>query len=55
MQLPVHRVLQQTPWAQKPEVQSVPAMHAAPIGFFPQLPITHRFGARHSAAVEQLV
>jgi len=54
-QRPVQALPQQTPCAQKPELQSLAAMQAAPVGFLPQLPITHRFGVRHSAAVEQLV
>jgi hypothetical protein len=37
MQLPVHAVRQQTPWAQNPLLHSVPAAQAAPSGFRPQL------------------
>jgi len=36
-QFPVHAVLQQTPWAQKPLLHSLPAPHAAPSGLRPQL------------------
>ena len=53
-QMPLHALPQQTPCSQKPDMQSLAAMHDAPVGFLPQLPFTHRFGARHSAWVEQL-
>jgi hypothetical protein len=55
MQVPTQVVPQQTPCAQFPEVHSDPAVQAAPVGFLPQLPLTHWLGAMHSAAVEQVV
>jgi hypothetical protein len=43
-QVPVQAVAQQKPWAQKPELHSAPAPHAAPMGFLPQLPPMQVFG-----------
>jgi hypothetical protein len=37
-QRPSQAVMQQVPWAQIPELQSVSAPQLAPIGFLPQLP-----------------
>jgi len=54
-QVPVQVELQQTPCAQKPEPQSVAKVHAAPIGFFPQLPPVQTLGETQSAVVLQVV
>ena len=54
MQVPVQAVWQQTPCAQMPLAQSVPAMHAAPSGFLPQLPPVQTFPAEQSAFVLQV-
>lgn len=54
MQFPVQAVWQQTPCAQMPLPQSVPAVQAAPSGFLPQLPPLQTFPAEQSALVEQL-
>lgn len=53
-QLAVQVVAQQTPCAQMPLAQSVPAMHAAPSGFLPQLPPVQTFPAEQSAFVLQV-
>ena len=54
MQVPVQAVWQQTPCAQMPLAQSVPAMHAAPRGYLPQLPPVQTFPAEQSAFVLQV-
>jgi hypothetical protein len=54
-QVPVQVVVQQTPWAQLPELHSVSPPHAAPIGLRPQLFPLHTFGDAQSAAVAQVV
>ena len=41
LHVPAQAMPQQTPCAQMPEWQSLPAAHVAPIGFLPQLPETH--------------
>ena len=50
LQVPVHAVAQQTFWAQIVDAHSLPAVHAAPGGFGPQLPFTHAAPATQSAA-----
>lgn len=42
MQVPVHAVLQQTPWAQWPVPQSESVVQVAPAVFFAQLPPTQK-------------
>ena len=54
MQLSAHAVRQQTPCAQKPLLQSLPAAHEAPSGLRPQLEAVQTFPVVHSAEVEQL-
>ena len=49
MQVPVQAVWQQTPCAQMPLPQSVPAVQAAPSAFLPQLPPLQTFPAEQSA------
>jgi hypothetical protein len=55
MQVPVQAVLQQTPWAQKPDWQAVPAPQGEPGGSLPQLPPVQEFGETQSEAVVQVV
>jgi hypothetical protein len=40
LQVPEQAAMQQRPWAQMVEKHSSSAPHGAPIGFFPQLPLT---------------
>jgi hypothetical protein len=54
-QVPVHALAQQNPCAQKPELHSAAAPHAAPIGFLPQLMALQLLGDVQSAVVEQVV
>ncbi len=54
-QVPVQAVPQQTPCSQKLELHSGPPPHAAPIGFFPQLPLRQLLGAMQSASPLQMV
>jgi hypothetical protein len=54
-QVPVHAVAQHTPCAQLPELHSAAAVHAAPLGFLPQLIIAQVLGATQSALVAQVV
>lgn len=49
--VPVHAVVQHTPWAQKFELHWAGIVHAAPIGSLPQLMPTQLFGATQSVAV----
>ena len=51
MHAPVHAVSQQTPWAHKPEVQSLPVAHSAPRGLRPQDPLMQNSPVAHSALV----
>jgi hypothetical protein len=53
--VPVHAALQHTPWAQKPELHSVPAAQVAPMAFLPQLPALQTLGLLQSALVVQVV
>ena len=53
MQVTVHDVWQQTPWAQIPLRQSGPAAHAAPSGSLPQLPLVQTLPAEQSPPVVQ--
>ena len=55
LQVAVHAVEQQTPWAHKPESQSVGWLQAAPIGERPQLAFMHSAGETHSLLPEQVV
>src|SRR5262245_24536025 len=52
-QVPLHAVAQQTPFAQKPDAQSLAFAQAAPGGFGPQLPLTHTAPPTQSALVVQ--
>jgi hypothetical protein len=47
-QLPSQRVLQQIPWAQKPDAQSWSRPHRLPMGCLPHDPPVQMFGAEHS-------
>jgi len=49
-QVPLHAVVQQTPWAQKPDRHSPLAAHAAVTPFFAQLPPMQVKGATQSAS-----
>jgi hypothetical protein len=51
LQVPVQAVAQQKPCAQKPELHSASAAHAALIGLRPQLPLLQVLGDAQSAAV----
>ena len=53
--VPAQAVAQQTPWAQKPELQSVPAPQVAPTGLRPQLPLVQVREGPQSASVWQAV
>jgi hypothetical protein len=53
-QVPVQAVSQQTPCAQKPDTQDAAAVHAAPGGSLPQLPLAQTLGATQSAFVVQV-
>ncbi len=55
MQVPVQAVLQQTPCAQKPDWQAVPAVQAEPGGSLPQLLLVQEFGETQSVLVLQVV
>jgi hypothetical protein len=54
-QLAVQAVRQQTPWAQKPDMQSVAFAQTAPGGRFPHDPFTQTLPAEHCALVEQVL
>jgi len=54
-QLPVHVPMQQTPWAQLPELHSPLPAHAVPSDFRPQLPVLQTLGDAQSALVVQVV
>jgi hypothetical protein len=54
-QLPVQAVPQQTPSTQKPERHWSLLVQSWPSPNFPQLPLTQRLGAVHSASVVQLI
>ena len=54
-QVPVQAVLQQYPWAQKLELQSVLAAQAEPIGYFPQLVAVQTLGDVQSVLPPQVV
>lgn len=47
MQASVHALLQHTPWAQKPDLHSVPAPQLAPGGLRPQEALVHTFPEAH--------
>ena len=51
MQVPVHAVSQQTPWAQNVDTQDAPVVQGAPGGNLPQLPPVQTLGATQSALV----
>jgi hypothetical protein len=55
MHVPVQALLQQTPWAQNPDAQAVPAVQVAPGGSFPQLLLTQELGETQSVFIEQVV
>ena len=52
-QVPLHALVQQTPWAQIADAHSLPAAQAAPGGFGPQLPFTHAAPPTQSASPAQ--
>ncbi len=54
MQVPAQALLQQTPWAQNPDAQAVPAVHAAPGGSLPQLLLVQELGETQSVFAEQV-
>ena len=54
-QVPPQAVSQQTPCAQMPLAQSVPAAHVAPLGRFVQTPLMQMFGDTQSASAVQFV
>jgi len=47
----VQALLQHTPWAQKPDAHSVPALHSAPGGFRPQEVLTQKLPETHWLSV----
>ena len=55
LQVAVHAVKQQTPCAQMPLAQTVPAAHVAPLGRFVQTPLMQMFGDTQSASAVQFV
>ena len=55
MQVPTQEVLQQTPCAQKPDWQAVPAVQVAPGGSFPQLLLVQEFGETQSVFEAQVI
>ena len=55
MQVPAQALLQQTPWAQNPDAQAVPAVQRAPGGSLPQLLLTQELGETQSVFFEQVV
>ena len=55
MQVPAQALLQQTPWAQNPDAQAVPAVQTAPGGSLPQLLLTQELGETQSVFAEQVV
>ena len=55
LQVPVQVVVQQTPSAQIPELQSALAPQVAPGGFSPQLLLTQKLPLVQSASTEQVV
>jgi hypothetical protein len=55
MHVPVHPLLQHTPWAQLPELHSGPMAQVAPMGLSPQLLFRHCAGETQSVLVEQVV
>jgi len=55
LQVPVQVVEQHLPCAQNVEKHSPSAPQLAPIGFLPQLPFTHVFGATHSVSFMHVV
>lgn len=52
---PLHAVLQQTPWAQKPDLQSAALLQSDPGSFCPQDPFTQNFPATHWASFVHVV
>jgi len=54
MQLPVHSVLQQVPWAQMPLLHSVPSPQIAPSGLRPHDPFVQTPGGAQSASAVQV-
>jgi hypothetical protein len=46
---------QQIPCWQNPDMQSVAAVHVAPSGFFPQLPLVQTFPVEQSASVAHVL
>ena len=54
-QRPLQAVMQQVPWAQMPELQSVSAPQLAPIGFLPQLPFRQVAPVAQSLSAVQVV
>ena len=55
MHVPVQALLQQTPWAQFPELHSGPVVHVAPMGLRPQLLFRHCAGDTQSLFIEHVV
>jgi hypothetical protein len=55
MQVPVQAVLQQTPWAQKPDWQAEPKVQVDPGGSLPQLLFVQELGETQSVFAEQVV
>jgi hypothetical protein len=53
LQAAVQAELQHTPCAQPPDSHSPPALHSAPLGFFPQEPFTQKLPATQSASLVQ--
>jgi hypothetical protein len=54
MQPSEHALLQHTPWAQKPDVQSFPALQLAPCGLRPQDAFAQKLPATHWLSLVQL-
>jgi hypothetical protein len=51
MHAPVQALSQQTPWAQKPDAQSLPSVQSAPRGLRPHEPLTQNSPGAHSVLV----
>jgi hypothetical protein len=54
LHVPLQALLQQTPWAQKPELHSFAIVHAVPIGFSVQAPALQMYGETQSVAAVQV-
>jgi hypothetical protein len=54
MHASIHALLQHTPWAQKPDKQSLPALQLAPGGLGPQEAFAQKLPATHWLSLVQV-